>query len=145
MFISCGSPTGSLPASAKKHYEGSMAKGLGIAAIVLLLISFPIPIIGTWIGYLALVLAALAAVFGSKTLPIATTVLAAIKMYFLSPGLMATMYIPFAKVDGQSAPLAAYAALILTTALVALPIVALIFRPALAGLVKAAGISPPAS
>ena len=105
-----------------------MGKGFGIAALILVFISFPIPIIGTWIGYLALIIAAIAALAGNKSWVIATTVVAAIKMYLLSPGLMATMYIPFTgdPITGGPAPLTAFAALILTTALTALPILALV-------------------
>ena len=114
-----------------------MGKGLGIASLVLVFISFPVPIVGTWIGYLALILAALAALAGNKSWVIAATVVAAIKMYFLSPGLMATMYIPF---TGGPAPIEAFAALILTTALTALPIIALLFRPAFGGIAKQFGL-----
>ena len=118
-----------------------MGKGLGIAALVLILISFPIPIFGTWIGYLALLIATLAVLGGDTALSIAVTVIAAVKMYFLSPGLMATMYLPFAGVDGQSAPPEAFFFLFLTTAFVLLPIVALIFRPAIRGLLRKAGVN----
>ena len=117
-----------------------MGKGLGIAGLVILLVSFPIPVLGTWIGYLALVIAAVAALFGNKTWVIATTVVAVIKMYFLSPGLMATMYVAFAKIDGQSAPVEAYLPIMLTTFFAGLPIAMLIFRPAVMGLLRQIGI-----
>lgn len=110
-----------------------MAKGLGIAAIVLLILSFPVPVIGTWVGYLALVLTALAALFGNKAYAIATTVLGAAKMYLLSPGLMATMYV---KVEGY--PVSPF--FVLTTFFVALPVVALVFRSAITGLLRRVGI-----
>lgn len=110
-----------------------MGKGLGIAAIILIVLSFPIPVLGTWVGYFALVVAALAALFGSRTLAIATTVLAAIKMYFLSPGLMATMYVP---VEGY--PVSPFFAL--TTFFVALPIIVLVFRPLITSSLRKAGV-----
>lgn len=110
-----------------------MSKGLGIAALVLILISFPIPFVGTWIGYLALVVAAVAALFGDRALTVATAVIAAIKMYFLSPVLMATMYV---KVDGFGFnwPLA------ITSFFVALPVAMLAFRPMILAMLKQAGL-----
>lgn len=108
-----------------------MGKGLGIAALVIMLLSFPVPVVGTWIGYIALLLAAGAALAGHSTLAIATTVVGVVKMYFLSPGLMASMYLPFVKVEGEAAPASAYMFLVLTTVLVALPIVALVARKVL--------------
>lgn len=110
-----------------------MGKGLGIAALILIILSFPIPVIGTWVGYFALIVAALAALFGSRTLTIATTALAGVKMYFLSPGLMATMY---AKIDGFSVN----PSFLLTTVMVALPIVVLIFRPMITSSLRKAGV-----
>ncbi|MEZ5922017.1 MAG: hypothetical protein R3C60_11780 [Parvularculaceae bacterium] len=117
-----------------------MGKGFGIAAIILIILSFPVPVVGTWIGYFALIIAAIAALFdGGKTYAIATTVIAAIKMYFLSPGLMATMY-----VTPQNFPVSPF--FLLTTFFVALPILALIFRPALSGLLQSiSGGKPPAA
>ena len=110
-----------------------MGKGLGIAALVILFISFPIPVFGTWIGYLALIIAAVSALCGHKTLVIATTVIAAIKMFALSPGLMATMYVP---VDGY--PVSPFLAL--TTFFAILPIAMLLFRPAVTGFLKQFGL-----
>ncbi|MEL6920995.1 MAG: hypothetical protein AAFO77_08195 [Pseudomonadota bacterium] len=117
-----------------------MGKGLGIAALVLMLISFPIPIVGTWIGYLALVVAALAVLVGNKPYAIATVVIGAIKMYFLSPGLMASMYYPFAAAEGVDVPLENYLFLFLTTFFAVLPLLALAFRPALRGLLSSFGL-----
>lgn len=116
-----------------------MGKGLGIAALIFIILSFPLPVVGTWVGYFALALAALSALAGHRTLVIATAAIAAVKMYFMSPGLMATMY---AKVEGY--PISPFFAL--TTFFVALPIVMLVFRGALIGLLRKAGVlKPPAS
>jgi len=105
-----------------------MGKGLGIAALAIMLVSFPIPVVGTWVGYLALALAAAAIVWGDTALSLGTAIIGIVKMYFLSPGLMLTMYAPFVPVDGESAPVGAFMFLILTTVMAALPFVALILR-----------------
>ena len=120
-----------------------MGKGLGITALVIVLISFPIPVLGTWIGYLALVIAAVSALCGHKTLVIATAAIAAIKMYALSPGLMATMYAPFIKVNGESAPLAAFGFLFLTSFFAGLPIAMLLFRGTFVKLLGNIGVKVP--
>jgi len=62
-----------------------MAKGLGITALVLLLLSFPIPILGNYITLLALAVAAGAALSGEVPFTVATTVLSGIKLFLLSP------------------------------------------------------------
>ena len=113
-----------------------MGKGLGIAGLVILLLSFPIPIFGTIIGYLALVLVAIAAIFGEKTLVIATTVLAAIKMYMLSPALMGAMYSDTEDAGGVFFTVTFFAAL---------PIIALIFRPAIRGMLSKVGLIKPSA
>lgn len=105
-----------------------MSKGIAIAALIIMLLSFPVPVLGTWIGYFALILAAIAALLGNKTFVVATIVIGAVKMFVLSPGLMATMYLPFAD---KGAPVEAYFPLILTTGVTALPIICLIFRAAI--------------
>ena len=106
-----------------------MGKGFGIAGLIVLLMSFPIPIVGTFIGYFALILVTVAALCGHKTLVVTTTVLAAIKMYMLSPALMAVMYSP----EGATHLLA-------TTFFVALPIAALLFRPLILAQLRAFGL-----
>ena len=117
-----------------------MGKGFGIAALIIMLISVPVPVLGTWIGYLALVIAGIAALIGNKSFVIATTVVGVIKMYFLSPSLMAVMYLPFAD---QAAPASAYLFFILTTFFAALPVVCLLCRPVLRGVLRSVGVQLP--
>ena len=62
-----------------------MALGLGISAFVVLLLLIPVPIVGSYITFLALVLAAGAALAGDKGLTIATTVLSGLKLFLFSP------------------------------------------------------------
>lgn len=62
-----------------------MNKGLGIAAFVLLLISFPIPIFGNYLSILALLLAALAALSGEQTWAVVVGIVGGIKLFWLSP------------------------------------------------------------
>ena len=62
-----------------------MGRGLGIAAFVVLLLSLPIPIVGNYISLLALLILCGAAFAGEKVWVVVTTVVAAIKMFFLSP------------------------------------------------------------
>jgi len=118
-----------------------MGKGIGIAALVIVIVSFVVPFIGNFVAYFALVIASIAALMGEKTFAIATTVIAFAKMFFMSPLLMASMYLPF---SDSSAPLGAYSALILTVFFVALPIVCMLCRPAIRGIFRSIGIQIPA-
>ena len=63
--------------------------GLGLAAVILVVISFLVPLIGTFIAWVALICAAIAAFLGDKGLSIATVILAAIK-FFISPSVWAS-------------------------------------------------------
>jgi len=112
-----------------------MGKGIGIAAFVIILISFIVPIVGTFVAYFALILATIAALAGNKAFAIATAIIAGIKMYALSPMLMVMMYNP---VEGDLPWV-----LIFHTTLIALPIICVIFRPAIAGLLRNIGIRLP--
>lgn len=62
-----------------------MKMALGISAFMLLLISMPIPFVGTYVTFLALVIATFAALAGETVLTITTVILSAIKVYLLSP------------------------------------------------------------
>ena len=112
-----------------------MGKGIGIAALVIILISFVVPIVGTFVAYFALIIATVSALAGEKVFSIATAVIAGVKMFFLSPLLMGMMYAS----DGVPG------ALLLTSALTAAPIACVIFRPAIAGLLRNIGIRLPKS
>ncbi len=110
-----------------------MGKGIGIAALVIILISFIVPIVGTFVAYMALVIATISALAGEKVFSIATAVIAGIKMFAMSPMLMGMMY------ASEGVP----GALLLTVALTAAPIICVIFRPAIAGLLNNIGIKLP--
>lgn len=69
-----------------------MGKSLGIAAFVLLLISFPIPIVGNILSILALILASFSAIGGERTWPIVVGIVGGIKMFFMSPSWIFLMY-----------------------------------------------------
>lgn len=68
------------------------SSGLGIAALIIAVISLFIPLLGLYSGLVALVVATIAAFFGDKGLTIATVVVSFVGYFFLSPSLaMATM------------------------------------------------------
>ena len=120
-----------------------MSKGLGIAAFVFLLISFPIPIVGNYITFLAILLVTGAALAGDKTWTIAVTVISAVKLFLLSPtwhlamfGVGHQSFGPAAGlVNAEGAQLAPvnHGYLVGTLIMLALPISVLIGRNALAG------------
>jgi hypothetical protein len=62
-----------------------VGKALGIAGFVILLVSFPVPIVGNYITFLALALAAGAALAGDRTWTLVIVIIAAMKLFFLSP------------------------------------------------------------
>lgn len=61
-----------------------MSKGLGIAALVLGILSIFVPVVSLYVVWLALILATVAAVAGDKTFSIATFTLCLINILFLS-------------------------------------------------------------
>lgn len=69
-----------------------MGKSLGITAFVLLMLSFPIPILGNWISVLALLVAAFAAFAGERTWSVVVSIVGGIKLFFMSPSWMFLMY-----------------------------------------------------
>ena len=62
-----------------------MAKGLGIAALVISILSIFIPVVSLYIVWLALILATIAAIFDAKTLTIATFAICLVNVLFLYP------------------------------------------------------------
>ncbi len=62
-----------------------MGNALGISAFVLLLLSVPIPLVGTYVTFLALLIATGAALSGEKIWTLVTTIISAVKVFFLSP------------------------------------------------------------
>ncbi len=68
------------------------ASGIGIAALVVAIVSLLIPIYGLYTGLLALLLACVAAYMGDKGLVIATVILSFFGYFFLSPSLALAEY-----------------------------------------------------
>lgn len=66
-----------------------MAKGMGIAALVLAIIGALMPVIGLIIGWIGLIAATMSAFLGGRGLPIATIVISAVAFLFLTPSLWA--------------------------------------------------------
>ena len=66
-------------------YEAIMAKGFGIAALVLAIVAIFVPGYGTLLSGLALILAAIGALAGDRAFAVATPLIAAANAYFLSP------------------------------------------------------------
>ena len=64
-----------------------MAFMIGVAAVVLSLIAIPVPVLGIFIGWLALGLATIAALRGYTLLALAVVVISVINYVFLSPSL----------------------------------------------------------
>ena len=64
--------------------------GVGIAALSLAIIGAILPIIGLWIGWVALIICFIAALMGEKGLTIATVILSAVVFLFLTPSLWIT-------------------------------------------------------
>ena len=64
-----------------------MAKGLGIAAIIVALLGAFIPVFGFFIGLVALFFAAVAALAGDRVFSIATVAVSTIVFVFLTPSL----------------------------------------------------------
>lgn len=62
-----------------------MGKGFGIAALVVVFFSFGIPLVGAYVTFIGLALAIAAALAGDKPLTIAAVVLAAVKLYLITP------------------------------------------------------------
>lgn len=61
--------------------------GIGIAGLVLALIGAVTPFVGLYVGWVALLVVCIAALFGDKGLTIATVILSAIVFVFLTPSL----------------------------------------------------------
>ena len=62
-----------------------MGKGLGIAALVIGIISILVPVITLYVVWLALILAAVAGYGGEKTYSVATIAICLVNLLFLSP------------------------------------------------------------
>ena len=63
-----------------------MAKGLGIIALVISILSIFVPLVSLFLVWLALIVATIAGVFDGKTFTIATFVVCLVNILFLYPG-----------------------------------------------------------
>ncbi len=75
-----------------------MAKGLGIAALIIALLAFFIPIYGWLVSVLALAIAAIGALAGERTFAIVVLIISALNIYVLSP----SAWILFNSPDGPT-------------------------------------------
>ena len=62
-----------------------MNKGLGVGAMVVAILAIFVPVVGIYVVWGALVLAALAAFMGDRTYPIVTVLISIVNVVFLSP------------------------------------------------------------
>lgn len=62
-----------------------MAKGLGVASLVVAILGIFVPVVTIYVVWLALILAALAGFLGDKVFPIASLLACLINVIFLSP------------------------------------------------------------
>lgn len=65
----------------------SIGTGIGLAALIAAVIGAFVPLLGLYIGWLALVFATLAALFGNRGLAMATTCLSSVVFVFMTPTL----------------------------------------------------------
>ena len=69
-----------------------MAKGFGIAALIFALLALVIPIVGIVVSGIAIVLAIVAAFSGDRAFATATSLIAAVNTFFLSPSVMLVLH-----------------------------------------------------
>lgn len=98
-----------------------MAKGFGIAALIVALIAFMVPVFGFMVSWFAAALATIAALSGERVFATATVLVAAVNTFFLSP-LTLAMFVGEGQQEGQ--PLL----LIVTIFLFAAPFIAMMLN-----------------
>lgn len=69
-----------------------MAKGFGIAALICALLALAIPLVGIVVSGIAIVLAIIAALSGDRVFATATSLIAGINTFFLSPSVMLVLH-----------------------------------------------------
>ena len=69
-----------------------MAKGFGIAALVCAILAIFIPFVGIVVSGIAIVLAIVAALSGDRVFATATSLIAAVNTFFLSPSVMLVLH-----------------------------------------------------
>lgn len=99
-----------------------MAKGFGIAAIIVVVISFFIPVVG-YVGVgIAMVLAAIAALAGDRVFATVTAIVGAVSVFAFSPLMWAAM----ASEDGGTCGKSSFFALVI--GILALPFIAMMLN-----------------
>jgi hypothetical protein len=68
-----------------------MDKGFGIAALVLALVAISVPVAGVFVSGLAILLAVIAAFAGDRVYSTATSLIAGVNTFFLSPSVWAML------------------------------------------------------
>jgi hypothetical protein len=101
-----------------------MAKGLGIAGLVISIISIFIPVVGIFTGWLALVLVVFAALAGDVAFTIAVVAISTVNYMFLSP----MLWLATAGANMNPGPGSPNVLVAVTVILLAAPIIALILR-----------------
>lgn len=69
-----------------------MAKGFGIAALVCAIVAIFVPFVGIVVSGMAIVLAIVAALSGDRVFATATSLIAAVNTFFLSPSVMIVLH-----------------------------------------------------
>jgi hypothetical protein len=69
-----------------------MAKGLGIGGLIAAVIAIVLPVVGVYLGCVALLIVSIAALFGDRVFAIATVAICAINFYLLSPSVWLAQY-----------------------------------------------------
>jgi len=71
-----------------------MGKAFGIAAFVILLMSIPIPVLGIWLAFIAVLLGTIAGFMGEKTWAIVVSIVGFVVLFWLSPAWYLVMFPP---------------------------------------------------
>ncbi|MCB1474833.1 MAG: hypothetical protein H6883_02605 [Rhodobiaceae bacterium] len=79
-----------------------MAMGFGIAAVITVVLSFFVPLIGIFGTGFAMLLAAIGALAGDKMFATVTSLIGAVSVFMFSPTIWATMAAPDSPSGGKS-------------------------------------------
>ena len=100
---------------------------VGIAGLSLAIIGAILPIIGLWIGWVALIIVFIAALMGERGLTIATVILSAVVFLFLTPSLWMTGSLHVVTPEAQyHEPAVSQVTLVVSIVLLIAPILAMI-------------------
>ena len=98
-----------------------MGKGVGVGSIILATVGIFVPVAGIFIGWLALLLAAIAGLAGEVTLTVAVVAISVVNYLFLSPSL----WLATAGANLQPGPGSPNVAIYITIVLVIAPVATL--------------------